>query len=99
MRTRGVKVCDPVLAADQLDWFVVSTTECPDTEAEQRVINAYFRRPHGPWGGKRAFVLPVTVRRSRRRVLFCQRSGLERFAADYCPVAFSPEVPRSGGKS
>ena len=61
MRTRGVKIGDPVVAADQLDWMLLSSSECPNDGAEQRVIAAHFRRPHEPWGGDRAFVLPVVA--------------------------------------
>ena len=77
MRTRGVKTGDPVTEAEQLDWLMLPATECPDPETERRIIRAYFRKPHEPWGNKGAFVLPVVIRRSRRRVLFCQRSGLQ----------------------
>jgi hypothetical protein len=77
MKTRGVKVLDPVLETGQLDWLMLSTAQCPDAAAERRVIAAYFRVPHEPWGADRAFVLPVLIRRSRRRVLFYQVSGLD----------------------
>jgi len=76
MRTQGVKVLDPVLETSQLDWLVVSIGECPDEAAERRVARRHFRVPHGPWGPEMAFVQPVVIRRSRRRVLFCQKSGL-----------------------
>lgn len=77
MKTRGVKVLDPVLETSQLDWLMLPAAECPDTAAERRVIAAYFRVPHDPWGAERAFVLPVLIRRSRRRVIFYQVSGLD----------------------
>jgi hypothetical protein len=67
---------DPVLETTQLDWLVVSTHECPDQASEEYFVVRHFRVPHEPWGPKQAFVLPVIVRRSRRRVLFCQKSGL-----------------------
>ncbi len=76
MRTRGVKVMDTVLDAVQLDWLIVGSHECPDEEAERRYVSTFFRVPHRPWGADRAFVLPVVVRRSRRRVFFSQESGL-----------------------
>ena len=76
MRTRGVKILDPVLQMTQVDWLVVPIRECPDQAAEFRVASRHFRVPHGPWGPGRAFVRPVTIRRSRRRVLFRQKSGL-----------------------
>jgi hypothetical protein len=76
MRTQGVKLLDPVAETRQTDWMVLSTRECPDHTAEERVAALHFRRPHEPWGSERAFVQPVTVRRSSRRVLFIQDSGL-----------------------
>ena len=77
MRTSGVKLLDPVLENAQIDWMLVSAHECLDAQDEVRLISNYFRRPHEPWGASRAFVLPVRIRRSRRRVLFWQQSGLE----------------------
>lgn len=76
MRTYGVKVLDPVLRTSQLDWLVVSIQECPDEHAERRLVLAQFRVPHEPWGSQRAYVRPVRVRRSRRRILFRQESGI-----------------------
>ena len=72
MRTHGVKQLDPVAQTRQLDWMVLPARLCPDKDAERRV---HVRVPHEPWGPERAFVHPVTVRRSRRRVLFLQHSG------------------------
>jgi hypothetical protein len=77
MRMRGVKSLDPVVETVQIDWLVVPANECRDDQEEGRLISAHFRRPHEPWGNSRAFVMPVRVRRSRSRVLFCQESGLE----------------------
>jgi hypothetical protein len=77
MRTRGVKLLDPVLETAQIDWLVVPADECAGKEDEGRVISSHFRKPHEPWGDSGAFVLPVRVRRTRSRVLFCQESGLE----------------------
>jgi hypothetical protein len=76
MRTRGVKVFDPIAETDQLDWLVVPVDECPNEDAERFVITTHFRVPHEPWGSEQAFVREVVVRRSRRRVLFFQESGL-----------------------
>ena len=75
MRTRGMKVLDAELHSRQLDWLIVKTYECPDEEAEREYMSAFFRVPHNPWGANRAFVRPVVVRRSRRRVFFSQESG------------------------
>ena len=77
MRTSGVKLLDPVLENVQIDWLLVPVHECRDARDEVRLISNHFRKPHEPWGPSRAFVMPVRVRRSRRRVLFWQRSGLE----------------------
>lgn len=76
MRTRGVKVLDPVSETVQVDWMVIPAEECPDEETERFLIATYFRVAHEPWGPERAFVRPVVVRRSRRRVFFSQESGL-----------------------
>ncbi len=77
MRTRGVKLLDPVLDTTQVDWLVMPAQECRSQDDEGRVISSQFRRPHEPWGHSGAFVLPVRVRRTRYRVLFWQESGLE----------------------
>lgn len=76
MKTHGVKMTDPVFETGQFDWLVVSIRECPDEHAERRVVSAQFRVPHEPWGPQGAYVRPVSVRRSRRRVLFRQESGI-----------------------
>jgi hypothetical protein len=76
MRTYGVKVLDGFETA-QLQWLVLPVSRCPDEEAEQRVAASFFKLPHEPWASPPAFVQPVVVRRSRRRVLFCQQSGLQ----------------------
>lgn len=75
MRTRGVKILDPILQHAQVDWLVVHVEECPDVEMERRFVAAHFRLPHQPWGADRTFVEPVQIQRSRRRVLFRQQSG------------------------
>ena len=77
MRTSGVKVLDPVLDTVQIDWLIVPARECREAQDERRLICRHFRKPHEPWGPSRAFVLPVRIRRSSRRVLFSQQSGLE----------------------
>ena len=77
MRNSGVKLLDPILDTIQTDWLVVPAEDCRDARAEERLIDSHFRRAHEPWGPSRAFVMPVRVRRSRRRVLFLQQSGLE----------------------
>jgi hypothetical protein len=82
MRTRGVKMLDPVLQTAQIDWLLVSVRECRDPADERQLVCTYFRQPHEPWGGAKAFVLPVEVRRGRGHVLFRQHSGL----AEYEPM-------------
>jgi len=77
MRTRGVKLLDPTLETIQIDWLIVPILECRSVEDESRLISRHFRKPHEPWTPTRAFVMPVCIRRSRRRVLFLQQSGLE----------------------
>jgi hypothetical protein len=76
MRTRGVKVLDPVLETTQIDWLIVPVRECRSPSEERQYVCTYFRQPHEPWGAERAFVLPVEVRRGRGHVLFRQKSGL-----------------------
>lgn len=76
MRTQGVKLLDPVLETSQL-WLIIPSHECPDQAAELTVVAAHFRVPHEPWGLIKAFVQPVKIRRSRRRVLFRQESGVK----------------------
>lgn len=77
MKTQGVKLIDRSTHSCQLDWLILSARECPDEATERRVVLSYFRVPHEPWAPERAFVQPVVIRRSRRRVLFCQQSGLK----------------------
>jgi hypothetical protein len=76
MRKQGVKVLDRAGETQQIEWLVVHVGECPDAVCEQRVAARYFKIPHDAWTGPRAFAEPVEVRRSRRRVLFRQYSGV-----------------------
>ncbi len=75
MRSNGLILSDPMGDTGQVEWLVVPAEECPDATAEGEIIRQYFRRPHEPWPPAQAFVEPVVVRRSRRRVLFRQRFG------------------------
>jgi hypothetical protein len=77
MRTRGVRLLDPVFADVQVDWLMVSVDECRDDHDERQLISKHFRKPHESWCPTHAYVSPVDVRRSRRRILFVQWSGLE----------------------
>jgi hypothetical protein len=76
MRKHGVKVLDWAGDTRQVEWLIVSVGECPDDVCERRLAATYFKIPHGPWTTPQAFAEPVEVRRSRRRVLFRQYSGL-----------------------
>jgi hypothetical protein len=82
MRTSGVKLLDPTLDNLQIDWLLVPAKFCQTHEDEERFISTHFRRPHDAWTPNQAFVMPVNVRRSQRRVLFCQRSGLHSLVAN-----------------
>ncbi|NLX95443.1 MAG: hypothetical protein GXY83_04635 [Rhodopirellula sp.] len=75
MKTRGVKILDPVSESSQMDWLLVRVEDCPNEQAEQRLVATHFRVPHQTMGHVRAFVGPVVIRRSRRRILFQQASG------------------------
>jgi hypothetical protein len=77
MRTQGSKVIDPTLETEVIEWLLVPVRECPDEVSERRIVASYFRVPHSQWGMLRAFVRPVQIRRSRRRVLFCQQLGID----------------------
>ncbi len=77
MKTHGSKVLDPICETRVLEWLVVPTRECPDAASETKIATKYFRMPHPSSGSLRAFVRPVEVRRSRRRVLFCQELGVD----------------------
>ncbi len=77
MKNRGVKSIDPLSDTLQVDWLVVPAEHCPDENSVARLVQRHFRRPHEPWGANRAYVHEVIVRRTRRRVLLLQYSGLE----------------------
>lgn len=74
--SRGVKFIDQICHEDQLDWLMLEVRECPDLETEAVVISRHFRVPHPPAENDPSFVEPVTIRRTSRRVLFRQRSGI-----------------------
>ena len=77
MKTQGTRFLDPDLETSQLHWLIVPAHRCPDRTAEDRFVRRFFRKPHEAWYPDRAFVTPVAVQRSRRRVLFQQVSGIE----------------------
>jgi hypothetical protein len=76
MMARGVKLLDPAADTHQLDWLFISRDACPDEQTERQLMAIHFRVPHQPWGVRRAFVAQVEIRRSRRRILFRQESGI-----------------------
>ncbi|MGO9115366.1 MAG: hypothetical protein ACLP9L_39645 [Thermoguttaceae bacterium] len=75
MRYQGVRVLDRA-ETQQLVWLLLSTVDCPNQSAERRVEDAYFLVPHGLWSWPAAFADQVSVRRTRRRILFSQRAGI-----------------------
>lgn len=75
MVTQGARILDHPRGSRQIDWMVVPIEQCPDDAAERRVVASHFRIPHEPWAPCLAFVRPVVIRRSRRRVFFAQESG------------------------
>jgi hypothetical protein len=77
MRKHGIKLLDSLLGTVQIDWIIVSSDECRDNASEDKFVRTHFRKPHEPWGNHGAFVMPVDIRRSRRRILFMQESGIK----------------------
>lgn len=73
MRKSGTKQLDDVR---QIDWLIVPAGRCPDQSTLDSLIARYFRIPHGPSGNDLTFVQEVRIRRSRRRILFHQESGV-----------------------
>ena len=80
MRKSGVKRLDDIR---QIDWLFVAVEHCPDAPSEERLIARHFRIPHGPSGNDLTFVQEVKIRRSCRRILFHQESGVH-LAHDRC---------------
>jgi len=73
MRKSGVKCFDDIR---QIDWLIVPADQCPNQSAQERLIACHFRIPHDPSGSDLTFVQEVSIRRSRRRILFRQESGV-----------------------
>ncbi len=73
MRKSGVKLLDDIR---QVDWLFVAAKSCPDPSTEQDLIARHFRIPHEPSGNDLTFVQEVRIRRSCRRILFHQESGV-----------------------
>jgi hypothetical protein len=75
MRDRGTRILDRA-ETRQVRWLVVSADDCPGESAEQKIIRGCFPVPHAAWTWPPAFVGPVLVYRTRRRVLFRQQAGI-----------------------
>ncbi len=73
MRKSGIKQLDDIR---QIDWLIMPAERCPDQLTLDRLIARYFRIPHEPEGNDLTFVEEVRIRRSRRRILFRQESGV-----------------------
>jgi hypothetical protein len=73
MRKSGVKLLDDIR---QIDWLIVPAERCPDPAALESLIARHFRIPHEPAGNDLTFVQEVEIRRSRRRILLRQESGV-----------------------
>jgi hypothetical protein len=76
MWDHGIRVLDQFTETRQVQWLVVRASECIDHRAEERLARRHFPVPHAIWTWPPAFVEPVVIRRTRRRVLLCQRSGV-----------------------
>ena len=73
---QGTRVLDRLTETSQIRWLAVSARDCADDMAEKRLVQRHFPVPHRMWSWPSAFVEPVVIRRTRRRVLFCQRLGV-----------------------
>lgn len=77
MRTEGIRIVDRGVETRRIQWLVVSQKDCSDEVAEHRLALSHFLLPHARWNWPPAFVDPVVVRRTRRRVLLSQRAGVD----------------------
>ena len=75
MRYQGIRVLDKA-ETQQLVWLLFSAVDCPDSSSERHVEDAYFLVPHALWTWPPAFADQVSIRRTRRRILFRQRAGI-----------------------
>ncbi len=73
MRKSGIKRLDDIR---QIDWLIVPAKRCPDRATLEGMIARHFRIPHEPSGNDLTFVQEVKIRRSQRRILFHQESGV-----------------------
>ena len=73
MRKSGVKRLDDIR---QIDWLIVQADQCSNPSAQEGLIACHFRIPHDPSGNDLTFVQEVSIRRSSRRILFRQESGV-----------------------
>ncbi len=77
MRNQGTRILDRAGETRRMQWLMVFAHECRDRAAEERLIGSHFLRPHTRWSWPPAFVDPVVVQRTRRRVFMSQISGVE----------------------
>ncbi len=73
MRKFGTKQLDDIR---QIDWLIVPSNRCSSQSMVENLIACHFRIPHEPSGNDQTFVQEVVIRRSRRRILFRQESGV-----------------------
>ncbi len=73
MRKSGIKRLDETR---QIDWLIISAERCSERSAQESLIARHFRIPHEPSGNDLTFVQEVKIRRSQRRILFHQESGV-----------------------
>jgi hypothetical protein len=76
MTYQGTRLLD-VTETHQMRWMMLPVRDCPNQQAEQRVAQQHFLVPHTIWSWPRAFVQPVTIRRTHRRVLLLQQFGVD----------------------
>ncbi len=91
MRDRGIRILD-YAETRQVRWLLASINECRDESTERRIIRSWFLLPHAAWSCPPAFVEPVVICRSRRRVLFRQQAGV---LLESTPSARSPAPTRA----
>jgi hypothetical protein len=75
MRDRGIRILDHA-ETRQVRWLLVSVEDCRDETAERQIVRSCFPLAHAAWSWPPAFVGPVVICRTRRRVLFHQQAGI-----------------------
>ena len=76
MSDRGIRWID-IAETRQVLWLLVPVEDCPDQSSEERLTRSHFLVPHTTWSWPKAFVEPVSIVRTCRRVLFRQQLGIE----------------------